>query len=72
MLVGTDIMIPEQFILDLNKRTAFIRGCYFLFDLDKETPQQFVQQWVHAKTRITILPYTQTVVLLYYLDIPQS
>lgn len=34
MQVGIDIMMQEQFVLDFNKKTAFIRSCFCLFDLD--------------------------------------
>lgn len=37
MLVMTDIMTPEQYVLDINKKTTFIRSCFWLFDLDIKT-----------------------------------
>ncbi len=43
MLVGTNIMTPEQFVLDLHKKTAFIGSCFCEFSLDIETPQHFIQ-----------------------------
>lgn len=43
MLVGTNIMTPEHFVFDVNKKTAFIGSCSCLFNLDIEIPRQFVQ-----------------------------
>lgn len=37
MLVKTKIIILEQFVLDFNKKTAFIESCFCLFNLDIET-----------------------------------
>ena len=72
MLVGTDIMTPEQFVLDLHKKTAFIGSCFCEFSLDIETPQHFIQRSVHAKTGATILPHTKAIVPIHHLDIPRT
>ncbi len=72
MLVGTDIMTPEQFVLDLNKKTAFIGSCSYSFDLDIEIPRVSIKRPVHAKTRVTILPHTMQVITIHYLNIPHS
>lgn len=37
MLVKSNIMTPEQFVLDLKKKTAFIKSCFCEFNLDIET-----------------------------------
>lgn len=39
MQIGIDIITQEQFVLDFNKKTAFIRSCFCLFDLDIEIPR---------------------------------
>ncbi len=58
MLVSTDIMTPEQFVLDLSKNTAFIGSYSCSFDLDIEIPRVSIQHPVHPKTRVIILPHT--------------
>lgn len=40
MLVGTDIMTREHFVLDLKKKTAFIGSCSCAFDIDIEAPRR--------------------------------
>lgn len=42
MLVNIDIIISEQFILDLSKKTAFIRSYSCFFDLDIKIPYVFI------------------------------
>ena len=72
MLVGTEIMTPELFVLDLSKKTAFIGSCSYSFDLDIEIPRVSIQRPVHTKTRATILPHTMQVIPIHYLNIPHS
>ncbi len=72
MLAGTDIMMPEQFVLDFNKKTAFIGSCSCLFDLDIKIPRVSIQRPVYAKARATLLPYTTQVISIHYLNISHS
>ncbi len=58
MLIGTDIIMPEQFSLNLNKKIAFISSYSCSFDLDIEISRVSIQCLVHTKTRATILFHT--------------
>ncbi len=65
-------MTPEQSILHLSKKTAFIGICSSSFDLDIEILQVSIERPVHAKTRVTILPHTMQVIPIHYLNISRS
>ena len=72
MLIGTDIMTPEQFVFDFSKKTAFIGNWSYSFDLDMEIPCVSIQRPIYAKTKAKMLSYITQVISIYYLDIPHS
>lgn len=72
MQIGIDIMTQEQFVLDFNKKTAFIRSCFCLFDLDIEIPHASIQYPIYAKASITILFNITQVIPIHHLNIPRS
>lgn len=72
MLVEINIIIAKQFVLDLNKNTAFIGSYFCLFDVDIETLKHMIQQLVYAKIKATILSQTKAMVPIYHLEILNS
>ena len=72
MLVSTDIMMPEQFVPDLNQKTAIVRSYSCSFNLDIEISRVSIQCQVHDQTKATILPYTTQGISIYHLNIPRS
>lgn len=72
MLVKTNIITWEQFLLDFNKKTAFIESYFCLFNLNIETPQYIIQLLIYVEIRTTILTYTKAIVPIYYLNILNS
>lgn len=66
ILVKTNIMTLEQFVLDFNKKTAFIESCFYEFNLDIKILRQFVQQLIHIKTEATILSHIKVIILIYH------
>ena len=56
ILVGTDVLAPEQMILDLGKREAFIGSCRVTIPIQTRTlAGQSIQQPVHVR-KTTVMP----------------
>lgn len=69
ILVETDIITLKYFILILNKKTAFIRSCFCIFDINIEIPCYFYQYLKYTKLEVTILSQIKQNISIYYLSI---
>lgn len=72
VLIGTDILTPENFILDFKKGVAVIGSCSVTIPITTRRHSKPVDQVVCLKESVTIPAQSQVQVRIHHLNLPEG
>lgn len=72
LLIANNIMSPKSFIIDVKRRSIFVRSCGITVSIDIKQKELFLTRTLLASQETVVLPRSKVIVLLVFLSLPDD
>lgn len=72
LLISNDIISLKNFIIDIKKKSVFIKSCNITVPIDARQRRQFLTRKLLIGQETMVSPYSEAMVLLIYLPLPNN